>query len=183
MRNRLNRKDAKVSQKAQTFPIRFIEKMSITGENFNNRNALRSSRNLCVFAVKIFLVSATLHLTLSCQTDEEIKRQKYITEGILLYRTHCANCHQTDGKGLQALYPPIAGSDYLAKKDSVIHLIRYGQQGPILVNGKRYNRPMPANKQLSDLEIAEIATYIYHQWGNEKTITSVADVKTVFPAR
>lgn len=136
-------------------------------------------RNFCVLCV----VFASLGLTLSCQTDEEIKRQKYITEGILLYRTHCANCHQTDGKGLQALYPPIAGSDYLAKKDSVIHLIRYGQQGPIVVNGKRYNRPMPANKQLSDLEIAEIVTYIYHQWGGEKTITSITDVKKVFPGR
>ncbi|WP_461053573.1 c-type cytochrome [Spirosoma arcticum] len=115
---------------------------------------------------------------LSCQSDEEIKRQRYITEGILVYKNNCANCHQTDGKGLAALYPPIAGSDYLVNKNSVICLIRYGQQGPIVVNGKRYNRPMPAQPQLSALEIAELTTYIYNEWGDETTLT---DVKAVTP--
>ena len=179
MKNSLKRREAEISQRAQSSST--TESFAANWQFFNrpDKKTLRPLRSLCLSAFKLLFLCSTL----SCQTDEEIKRQKYITEGILLYRTHCANCHQTDGKGLQALYPPIAGSDYLAKKDSVIHLIRYGQQGPILVNGKRYNRPMPANKQLSDLEIAEIVTYIYHQWGNEKTITSVADVKTVFPAR
>ena len=116
---------------------------------------------------------------LSCQTQEEIKRQKYITEGIFLYQNNCANCHQRDGKGLAALYPPIAGSDYLAKKDSIIHIIRYGQQGPILVNGKRYNRPMPAQMHLSNLEIAEIVTYIYAEWGNSDKIVDVKYVREV----
>ena len=114
----------------------------------------------------------------SCQSEDEIKRQKYITEGILLYKNNCANCHQPNGEGLAALYPPLANSDYLANKTSVICLIRYGQQGPIVVNGKHYNRPMPAQPQLSDLEVAEIATYIYNEWGKETTVT---DVKTVTP--
>lgn len=116
---------------------------------------------------------------LSCQTQDEIKRQKYITEGILLYQNNCANCHQRDGKGLAALYPPIAGSNYLAKKDSIIHIIRHGQQGAILVNGKRYNRPMPAQNHLSNLEIAEIVTYIYAQWGNSDKIVDVKYVEKV----
>lgn len=114
----------------------------------------------------------------SCQSEEEIKRERYITEGILLYKNNCANCHQNKGQGLAALYPPIAGSDYLANKNSVICLIKYGQQGPIVVNGKRYNRPMPAQLQLSDLEVAEITTYIYNQWGGE---TKVTGVKAVTP--
>ncbi len=169
MRSENKRRDAEITQRSQSFSC--SDKKSGFPKGI--------WRKLCVLCV----IFASLRLITSCQTDEENKRQKYITEGILLYKTHCANCHQTNGNGLQALYPPLAGSDYLANKDSVIHLIRYGQQGPIMVNGKRYNRPMPANKQLSDLEIAEIVTYIYHQWGNEKTLTSVADVKTVFPAR
>ncbi|CCH53765.1 nitrite reductase (NO-forming) [Fibrisoma limi BUZ 3] len=121
---------------------------------------------------------ALLLMVMSCQSEEEIKRQRYITEGLLLYKTYCANCHQADGKGLEALYPPLAGSDYLVNKNSVICLIRYGQQGPIVVNGKTYNRPMPAQLQLSDLEVAELMTYIYNEWGGE---TKVTDVKTVSP--
>lgn len=116
--------------------------------------------------------------TLSCQSDEELQRQRYVTEGILVYKNNCANCHQTNGQGLASLYPPLAGSDYLANKNSVICLIRYGQQGPIVVNGKRYNRPMPAFPQLSALEIAELTTYIYNEWGNE---TKLTDVRAVTP--
>lgn len=117
--------------------------------------------------------------SLACQSDEEIKRQRYITEGILVYKNNCANCHQTNGLGLAALYPPIAGSDYLTNKNSVICLIRYGQQGPIVVNGKRYNRPMPAQPQLSDLEIAELTTYIYNEWGGETKLTGVKEVTPI----
>lgn len=114
----------------------------------------------------------------SCQSDEEIKRQRYITEGILVYNNNCANCHQKKGEGLAALYPPLAKSDFLADKNAVICLLRYGQQGPITVNGKAYNRPMPPQPQLSDLEVAELVTYIYNEWGNE---TKLTDVKKVTP--
>jgi len=124
------------------------------------------------------LFVAGLSLT-SCQSEEEMKRERYITEGILVYQTNCANCHQNKGEGLGTLYPPIANSDYLADKNSVICLIRYGQQGPIKVNGKRYNHPMPGQPKLSDLEIAEVVTYIYKQWGNETKLTDVKTVKAV----
>ena len=115
----------------------------------------------------------------SCQNPEEIKREKYITEGIRLYQLNCTNCHQKDGAGLGALYPPLANSDYLANKNVVICLIRNGQRGPIVVNGKRYNRVMPALVQLSDLEVAEITTYLYNKWGNETTISGVKDISKV----
>lgn len=115
----------------------------------------------------------------SCQSEEEIKRQRYITEGILVYKNHCANCHQNKGEGLAALYPPIAKSDFLADKNAVICLIRYGQQGPIVVNGKPYNRPMPPQPQLSDLEVAELVTYIYNKWGNETKLTGVKQVTPI----
>ncbi|GAB4031114.1 c-type cytochrome [Spirosoma jeollabukense] len=127
----------------------------------------------------ILSVFVTLFVLVSCQSDEEIKRQKYITEGILVYKNNCANCHQNKGEGLAALYPPLAGSDYLANKNSVICLIRYGQKGAIVVNGKPYNRPMPAQPQLSDLEVAELVTYIYNEWGGEKKLIGVKEVTPI----
>lgn len=127
----------------------------------------------------VSLLLACFGLCLSCQSEEEIKRQRYITEGILVYKNNCANCHQNKGEGLAALYPPIAHSDFLADKNAVICLIRYGQQGPIKVNGKPYNRPMPAQPQLSDLEVAELVTYIYNEWGHETTLTGVKEVTPI----
>ena len=131
---------------------------------------------------RFFVISALVTGLLSCQSEAEIKRQKYITEGILVYKTNCANCHQSKGEGLAALYPPIANSDYLANKNEVICLIRYGQQGPIVVNGKAYNRPMPSQPQLSDLEVAELITYIYNEWGKETKVTGVKEVTPILDA-
>lgn len=134
-------------------------------------------RDFCVLrAFTLFSLCLSL---VSCQTEDEINRQRYITEGALVYQRNCANCHQANGKGLAALYPPIDGSDYLVNKDDVICLIKYGQQGEIVVNGKRYNRPMPAQLQLSDLEVAEITTYIYNEWGGEDSLTSAKEVGPV----
>ncbi|GAB2561404.1 c-type cytochrome [Spirosoma areae] len=126
-----------------------------------------------------FLAVLSVVFFVSCQSEEELKRQRYITEGILVYKNNCANCHQSKGEGLAALYPPLANSDYLVNKEAVICLIRYGQQGPIVVNGKPYNRPMPAQPRLSDLEVAELVTYIYNEWGGKKKLISVKDVTPV----
>lgn len=115
----------------------------------------------------------------ACKSEEELKKEKYAIEGYRLYTQHCANCHQPDGKGLEALYPPINGSDYLANKEKVICLIRHGQADSIIVNGRRYNRPMPANPQLADIDVAEITTFIYNKWGGENKISEVKDVSQV----
>lgn len=98
----------------------------------------------------------------------ELKFRQYAIQGRKLYRQHCANCHQADGSGLGKLIPPLAGSDYLEKnKENVLCIIRWGMEGPIVVNGQEYNQPMPPNPRLKDIEIAEIATYIFNAWGNE----------------
>ncbi|MFC5407950.1 c-type cytochrome [Larkinella bovis] len=127
----------------------------------------------------IYLLVLPLFLQFACQSQSELKQEKYFVEGYQLYTQHCANCHQEDGKGLEALYPPINGSDYLKNKEKVICLIRYGQNEPIVVNGRPYNRPMPANRQLTDIDIAEITTYIYNKWGDETVITDVKEASKI----
>jgi cytochrome c551 len=127
----------------------------------------------------LFLIAQCSLLTISCNQDE-IKRKQYYIDGQVLYKTHCANCHQENGQGLAGLYPPIMGSDYLKKnKESILCSMRNGLQDTIVVNGKSYHQPMPANTQLQALDVAEIATYIYNEWGNEKVITDVKSVQKV----
>ncbi|RRB07524.1 c-type cytochrome [Larkinella rosea] len=127
----------------------------------------------------IGLVVVPLLLQTACQSQEELKQEKYFVEGYQLYTEHCANCHQTDGKGLEALYPPISGSDYLKNKEQIICLIRYGQNEPIVVNGRSFHRPMPANPQLTDIDVAEITTFLYNKWGGESVITDVKEVSKI----
>jgi hypothetical protein len=65
-------------------------------------------------------------------------------------------------------------SDYLEHNfEEVVCLIKNGKKGELVVNGKRFNQAMPGIPSLSDLEIAEIATYIYNSWENEKGIVEV----------
>lgn len=128
---------------------------------------------------KLSLLSFSIISLSSCQSEEKIKLEQYYIGGKEIYELNCANCHQKDGKGLQNLYPPIAGSDYLKDKEKVIYIIKNGLAGEILVNGKKYNQPMPANNQLTSLDIAEVVTYIYNEWNSEAKITEVKEVEKV----
>lgn len=108
----------------------------------------------------------------------ELKFRQYAVQGRLLYEQHCANCHQVDGTGLGTLIPPLAQSDYLQNnKQQVLCLIRHGMKGSMVVNGQEYNQPMPANPQLTAIEIAEIATYIYNAWGNQEGFVEVGEAR------
>ena len=131
------------------------------------------------FFSKLFVLFIAVVSFTSCQSEEKIKLEQYYIGGKELYELNCANCHQKDGKGLQNLYPPIAGSDYLKDKEKVIYIIKNGLVGEILVNGKKYNQPMPANNQLTNLDIAEVVTYIYNEWNGETKITEVKEVEKV----
>lgn len=129
--------------------------------------------------LKVFLPLFAVVSFTSCQSEEKIKLEQYYIGGKELYEQNCANCHQKDGKGFQNLYPPIAGSDYLKNKEKVIYIIKNGLSGEIMVNGKKYNQPMPANNQLTNLDIAEVVTYIYNEWNGETKITEVKEVEKV----
>jgi glucose/arabinose dehydrogenase/cytochrome c553 len=98
--------------------------------------------------------------------------------GLVLYNSYCAGCHQRDGKGDNNRYPPLAGSDWLAgDKEKLIKVILNGLQNEITVNGKTYNGVMPAHGGfLDDHAIASIATYITKRFNKENTLVASSDV-------
>ena len=68
------------------------------------------------------------------------------------------------------------GSDYLLEDlPRAACIIKHGQAKEIVVNGVSYNQMMPANP-ISNLEIAEVLTYITNAWGNDKGLTGVKEV-------
>lgn len=125
-----------------------------------------------------------LGLFVSCNpksgsADQSPKFQQYFNQGEQLYTSNCSNCHQKTGSGLGRVYPPLNTSDFVDTRfGEVICLMRNGRSGKLTVNGKLFNQAMPPMK-LSDLEIAEIATYIYNSWGRSKGIVEVTEVSAI----
>ena len=129
-----------------------------------------------------FLFSAFCLLP-GCQKKSEPsspKFKQYFVQGEKLYLQHCSNCHQKNGGGLGLLYPPLDTSDYMQNHlEDVVCLIRNGKNGELIVNGKNYNQAMPGIASLTDLEIAEITTFIYNSWSHESGIVDVTKVSKI----
>lgn len=101
--------------------------------------------------------------------------------GKQVYSRTCFACHQLEGQGLNSAFPPLANSDYLnADVNRAIEIILKGKTGEITVNDKKFNSIMTA-QTLTDEEVANVLTYIYNSWDNNKTEvtpTMVAKVRS-----
>ncbi|KQB37541.1 copper-containing nitrite reductase [Flavobacterium aquidurense] len=96
-----------------------------------------------------------------------------------IFETTCFACHQSQGQGIPNSFPPLAKSDYLnADSKRAIKTILHGLTGEITVNGQKFNNIMPS-QNLSDDEIANVMTYIYNSWGNNKTVVTPEMVKSL----
>lgn len=103
-----------------------------------------------------------------------------IKRGQEIYSDFCVTCHLPNGKGVERVFPPLANSDYLIKnREASIKAIKFGLQGSITVNGKKYNSIM-APLGLSDDEIADVMNYISNSWGNKNSkMVTKADVTKI----
>lgn len=127
------------------------------------------------FRISAIVFGTVLYfLVASCTSREQIKREQYFVEGERLYGLYCANCHQPGGEGMANLYPPL---HFLGDKTRFIQIVKHGIDKEITVNGVSYHRPMPANSGLTELDIAEITTFVYNKWGKETAYTPIDSVK------
>jgi len=102
-----------------------------------------------------------------------------IAEGKSIYGKTCFACHQASGEGLPNAFPPLAKSDFLnADINRAIEIVLKGKTGEITVNGKKYNSVMTA-QTLTDEEVANVLTYVYSSWGNNKKEVTPAMVAAV----
>ena len=100
--------------------------------------------------------------------------------GQAVYSRTCIACHQPTGQGIPGAFPPLAGSEWVAKDASIaVRNIVNGMQGPITVKGVTYNSMMPAVTTLSDKEIADVVTYVSNSWGNTGPTVTEDEVKAI----
>lgn len=114
----------------------------------------------------IAVLSFVIILLSAFMPDPNLKES--IKRGMEVYTMFCQNCHMEDGKGMPDINPPVAKADYIKKPaKTLISIILYGQAGEVVVNGKKYNIPMPAQEYLTDEQIADVLNYVRNSWGNK----------------
>ena len=103
-------------------------------------------------------------------------------DGAAIFLQRCAACHQMKGEGLTGMYPPLAKSPIVNGEPSIpIRIVLRGLQGPIVVNGKKYNGIMPPfglGTPMTDADVAAVLTYVRRSFGNGSAAVAETDVAT-----
>ena len=80
-----------------------------------------------------------------------------LTRGEKVYAANCAACHQANGKGAGPIKALDGSPVVLGPTAEMMHVVLEG----------RANGAMPAWKQLSDTDLAAVATYTKNSWSNK----------------
>lgn len=113
---------------------------------------------------------------------------KLYPKGATLFNSVCQGCHGADGNGIKSLAPPLNTSDWVnGDKSKLLQILLFGLTGPIRVSGTLYEAPeingdMPGignSEEMSDADIAEVASFIRQSWSNNADKISPADVTKV----
>jgi len=100
-------------------------------------------------------------------------------DGAQVYAANCAACHQATGAGLPGVFPPLAGSEWVAAADKLpVNILLHGITGKLTVKGSPYSGQMPAFKdKLNDADIAAVLSYVRTSFGNGGAHIDAAIVK------
>ncbi len=113
----------------------------------------------------------------ACMEAPSVNMQQ-VAHGQQLYETHCANCHQLDGKGIAHIVPPLLGADYIIQNRNLLpKMIRYGMQQRIVVNGITYQQKMPSNSKLTDAELTALVNFVEFRFAKSTQLLSADSVK------
>jgi mono/diheme cytochrome c family protein len=98
-------------------------------------------------------------------------------EGARLYIDNCSGCHQSSGRGIVNVIPPLDGNPAIIAPNGA-DIIKVVIRG---INARNGYIPMPAfASKLTDDEIATIANYVRSSWGNAASANvTAAQVKSV----
>lgn len=122
--------------------------------------------------------------------DRRKAAQSADADGAAVYSANCAQCHQGDGQGLGAQFPPLVDTQWTNEdtdqsRRKHINVVLMGSnaeslQGDTTVAGQTYSGVnMASHSQLNDAEVAAVVNHERTSWGNSGGTISPDDVKKV----
>ncbi len=107
-------------------------------------------------------------------------QQARFEAGKVMFTAACATCHQTTGRGLDGLAPPLLDSEWvLGTHERLVRIVLHGVRGPITVLGRVHTGDMPAFGALSDEQISSVLTYVRREWGHTAAPVEPEQVKAI----
>ena len=97
---------------------------------------------------------------------------------------YCGTCHRENGEGMpNSGFPPLSKTPFvLGSDEDLIKIVLKGLQGPMEVNGKKYDGQVPMTPfegLLNDDEVAAVLSYVRNSFGNKASVVSPEKVKMV----
>ena len=121
-----------------------------------------------VIAIPARSVGSTEALATTAAAHYNVPADLYRTRGGLGYLQFCADCHRSDGAGVDGIFPPLAGNRSLQSDNAstLIHIMLTGWTTPVT---QAHSRPltMQAFAQLGNQEIADILNFTRRNWGRK----------------
>ena len=129
-------------------------------------------------AFTLLIFSSPIVFSFSFNNRQAFDLKASMGRGKEVYLTYCLSCHMEQGTGIENLFPPLAGSDYLmADKKRSIKQVLYGATEEIKVNGKAYSTPMAAI-DLTDEQASDVLNYVRNSWKNKGSPVLPTEIKS-----
>ncbi|MGO4380890.1 c-type cytochrome [Pseudoduganella sp. RAF53_2] len=112
------------------------------------------------------------------ERSKEAEAIAYLAAGEKIYRNMCMDCHGEKGEGNAPHYPPLSGNRALTMDVAVnpIRIVLNGGFAPGTAGNPRpYGMP-PFSHALSDMEVAQVVSYLRSAWGNNAPPVNSTDV-------
>lgn len=95
------------------------------------------------------------------------------SQGEVLYKYHCENCHMEDGSGLGKLIPHLDSSKLtLSDPAKLVCLIRNG-----LPVNRLTGQKMPANPKMNEVEMTNLVNFLGSKYAANPQTVIVTDIK------
>lgn len=131
----------------------------------------------------IFLLVLLMTVTLGSFVQPKPGSLKQsIDRGEKVYLAVCLTCHQVDGAGIPKLAPSLIKTKWvLGDKKQLVKIVLKGLPGgTIELDGDNFPNAMPPQEEmLTDLQVADVLTYVRNSFGNKAGAVLPAEVKAL----